>query len=617
MHGAETSIPGRFALATGEWPTRIEALDRLAGAHSRGIMTGGSIIAIIGALLALLAPLVFPFITIDEEEVVLRSFHTSTGLASLGLALATLAIGAYIYKKRTRSAGWAISVLSLGQIGLMAMTYANVWNLVPCQSMGLALCDPATGGLIDQSLVTLDSGMVFVILASVLSFFGGLVCVSAHAEYKKDERFLRVMLTWNGHIVLERVLFQPTPVTVGESDSNTFQLAAGGLQAHTLFKPIAADKYVLDVPKGLSGKVVVGGAQKDAEGISNTEISRNDQGVLSFDNGVDLVFQFTGAESGVLASEPGRDVGLAVSFSAVGAVMLVLMAAMIGGLNDSKRNKAEEQLEAKNRELIEISLEDQMPPTDEPKPEGDEDEKTAKKAANEEGKFGDPDKDPNKQSKVPKMEGKMTDKIDVKNLGIAKVLAGAQAGALGQIMAGDTGALNSKMAVAMNGEGSELTIGSGSGGMGFRGTGSGGGGDGMGRIHGLGNIDTGAGTGRNANIGIGRKSTKKVAKLNIAQGSSTGGCDKGDIAKNVRARASSLRQCYEIQLMSKPDLSGKLTVQWTINGEGSVTGQKLVDDTMKNNSVSDCVLRAISHIRFMKPEAGICVIQWPFVFNPG
>jgi hypothetical protein len=85
----------------------------------------------------------------------------------------------------------------------------------------------------------------------------------------------------------------------------------------------------------------------------------------------------------------------------------------------------------------------------------------------------------------------------------------------------------------------------------------------------------------------------------------------------VRARAASLRACYETQLMNKPDLAGKLTVQWTITGEGGVSGQKLVGDTLSNTSVSDCVLRAISHVRFAKPEAGICVIQWPFVFNPG
>ncbi len=578
-------------------------------------MTGASIIAIIGGLFALLGPMILPFITVDEDEVALRSFHVWTGQASLVLALAVILIGAYVLKKRVRKAGWGISVLSLVQIGLMALTYSKVWTVVPCASLKLGLCDPS-GGLIDQSLVTLDWGLAFVILASVVTFFAGLLCVTAHAEFKKEERFLRVMLTWNDEIVFERVFFQAQPVTIGEADENVFQLAAGGLAKHVLFKPLADDRYTLDIPKGITGTVQIDGVEKDADKLGSVEFKRNDAGSLSFDNGVDLKFLYTGAESGLLLGRSNRDVGLAVSFAGVAAVLLVVLVSMIGNLNAFRKKEADEQLEAKNKELIEIALEDQIPQPEE-KPEGQDEEKTAKKAGGEEGKFGDPDKE--KQSKVPKMEGKLTDKIDVKNLGIAKVLGGVQAqqGALGQIMAGDTGALNSKMAVAMNGDGSELVIGAGSGGMGFRGTGSGGGGDGLGRIHGLGNIDTGAGTGRNANIGIGRKSTKKVAKLNIAQGSSTGGCDKGDISKNVRARAASLRACYETQLMNKPDLAGKLTLQWTITGDGSVNGQKTVDDSLKNNAVSDCVLRAISHVKFAKPEAGICVIQWPFVFNPG
>ena len=69
--------------------------------------------------------------------------------------------------------------------------------------------------------------------------------------------------------------------------------------------------------------------------------------------------------------------------------------------------------------------------------------------------------------------------------------------------------------------------------------------------------------------------------------------------------------------MNKPDRNGKRTVQWTISGDGSVTGTKTVQDTMSNNAVTDCVLRSIGRIHFMKPEAGICVIQWPFVFSPG
>lgn len=583
-------------------------------------MSGGSILALIGVLIAFGGPLGLPFITVDEEEVALRSFHVLTGLGSMALALATFALAGFVWKKRRREPGWAISVLSLAQIALMALTYSNVWSLVPCKSQGMSLCDDATGGLIEGTLVTLDWGVVAVVFGSILSFFGGLIVVASHAEYKKEERFLRVMLTWSGHIVLERVFFVPRPVTVGEADDNVFQLAAGGMAKHTLLAPVAKDKYTLDVPKGLQGKVTIGGETKDAGGLGSIEVSKGDAGVLSFDNGVDLVFQFTGAEAGgLLGQSVGRDSGLLVSFASTAAIFLVVLTAMFTAADKKHRRDAEESLEEKNKELIEVTLEDKEEKTDEIKPEGDEDDTTGKKAGGEEGKFGDPDTDPNKTSKVPKMDGQMRDKIDVKNLGIAKVLGGQQAltGALGNIMAGDTGALNSKMAVAMSGEGSELVIGHGSGGMGFRGTGSGGGGEGYGRLHGLGAIDTGGGTGRNANIGIGRKSAKKVAKLNIAQGQSTGGCDKGDISKNVRARATAIRACYETQLLSKPDLQGKVTVQWTITSEGSVSNDKIVNDSLSNNAVTDCVLRAIRRIKFMKPEAGVCVIQWPFVFSPG
>lgn len=578
-------------------------------------MSGGSILALIGGLIALLAPIFLPFITVDEEEVALHSFQVTTGLASIGLAVLTIAVAAWILKSRKQPLGWAISIFSLVQIALMAITYSNVWALVPAKAMNMMMADPQTGGLIEGTLVTLDWGVALVSLASILSFFGGLLVVASHREFTKDERFLRLIVTWDNHMVYERVMFQPAPVTVGESDKALIQLAAGGISTHTLFQPAGPDKYKIDVPQAITGKVSIGGTQKEAAGLS-AEVQKGDAGVLNFDNDVAIAWQFTGAESGTLAAALGREPSLAVSFAATTAATMLLLLAMLIGNRGRHRAEADEELEKKGKELIEVSIEEieQKP---EEKPDGDEEEKTAKKAGGEEGKFGDPDKD--KPSKIPKMDGKMVDKIDVKNLGLAKVLGGIQAqnGALGQIMAGDTGALNSKMAVAMNGDGSELVIGGGAGGMGFRGTGSGGGGDGLGRIGGLGNVDTGGGTGRNANIGIGKKSAKKVAKINIASGMSTGGCDKGDIAKNVRARAATLRACYETALLAKPDLSGKITAQWTITTDGSVSGEKAVDDSMHNNAVSDCVLRSIKRIRFQKPEAGICVIQWPFVFSPG
>ncbi len=96
-----------------------------------------------------------------------------------------------------------------------------------------------------------------------------------------------------------------------------------------------------------------------------------------------------------------------------------------------------------------------------------------------------------------------------------------------------------------------------------------------------------------------------------------GGCDKADIAANVRARAATLRACYESQLFAQPDLNGRITVQWTIQSDGKVASLTAVEDTMHNAAVTQCVLRAIGRITFAKPAAGICVIQWPFAFTPG
>jgi hypothetical protein len=111
--------------------------------------------------------------------------------------------------------------------------------------------------------------------------------------------------------------------------------------------------------------------------------------------------------------------------------------------------------------------------------------------------------------------------------------------------------------------------------------------------------------------------TTRAAKRLSEHAKDGDGCDKGDISMKVRASAASLRACYETQLISRPTLAGKVTVRWTINGAGKVENDKVVDDSMNNSAVSDCVQRTIRRIHFSKPAVGVCVIQWPFVFNPG
>jgi hypothetical protein len=580
-------------------------------------MSGGSILAAIGALVALVGANALPFITVDQQEVALRSLHVSTGLLASVLALAVGGLDVAVWRTRKRFLGWIVAGLSLLQVVLLALTYADVWNLVPCQAMGLQACDPKTGGLIAETLVTLDVGLVVAVLGAFASFFGGLLVVAAHREYSRDDRFLRLILTWDGHLVWERVLFQPAPVTVGESDDCSIQVAIGGLARHTLLQPQARETYLLDVPDGVLGQLSVAGHTKDVRGLDGAvAIGRGDAGVLQFENDLALAFQFTGAASGVLSvGGSGRDRGLLISFAGVAAVALLAVTSLLAQRHALRRG-ADEDLAAKTPATIELALEDDTT-SDAIQPEGDEEDTTGKKAAGEEGKFGDPDK--TRPSKTAQRDGPLRDKIDVRKLGIAKVLGGQQAhpGALGTVLAGETGTLQTKLAAAMAGDGAEVEIGEGAEGMGFRDIGKGGGGTTCGRVRGNSPLDTGGGIGRKADIGMGHKKPKQVPPVNLDHLGATGGCDRGDIEKAVRSRAATIRACYETQLLPQPDLGGKMTLRWTISGDGTVTNARLIEDGVGNDRVGDCVLRAIHRARFVALEAGTCVVQWPFLFLSG
>jgi hypothetical protein len=246
-----------------------------------------------------------------------------------------------------------------------------------------------------------------------------------------------------------------------------------------------------------------------------------------------------------------------------------------------------------------------------------EDDSTAKKAEDEEGKFGDPEEEPDKESKIPKNEGKMVDKIDPKKVGLNDLLSTNKLGgseAIANILDSNVDGFSNKIAVAMAGEGSEFVLGHGAGGLGFKGTGSGGGGEGgYGRIHGMGKIDTGGGMGVKA--GLGKKGSKRVGKIKVGSGATRGFCAKGHIKSVVRRRAGAIRACYEKRLQLKPDLKGKIQVRWTIALDGKTTSVSVTSNTLGDSKVSNCVARVLRRMRFRKPEGGICVVQWPFVFN--
>jgi hypothetical protein len=180
-------------------------------------------------------------------------------------------------------------------------------------------------------------------------------------------------------------------------------------------------------------------------------------------------------------------------------------------------------------------------------------------------------------------------------------------------------------------DGASLTTGDygggGLGGAGGFGDGGGGGGFGAGGAFGMGGMGGMGGgmggiggadaerAGRMASAGLKDRSRRRTSRMNLGSGGVSGFCKKKNVKSTVSRRAAAIRSCYEMALQINPNLKGKITVKWTISLSGKVEGVQIVGNTVKNKKVEQCMRKVIGRMRFKKPQGGICVIKWPFVFS--
>ncbi|MFB6263311.1 MAG: AgmX/PglI C-terminal domain-containing protein [Bradymonadaceae bacterium] len=449
-----------------------------------------------------------------------------------------------------------------------------------------------------------------------------------------EQQSLRVALIWNQNVYQERTFTQtsdPT-VTVGDEEGSDFDVASPSFPDQLEMFERGDGGYVVRIPDTLEGTFAIGGDEQSLEELAESgqavsvdtaytdegtadiyevQLGMGDWGLLHFDERTDLYFQVMSQPVAV----PGR--GLA-SFDKTLAGMLALallahLAFLLVAFLAYDVNPALEQRKIPDR-FVKIMVQKVEDPLKKKKKKDASEDTTAKKAGGEEGKFGNPDKKM-PESKVPKVDGPKKKKIDVKNIGVNKMLASKNLGkgALKDIFGNQDG-FNSKMKVAMSGEGSQLQVGRGAGGMGLRGTGSGGGGEGFGRVHGLGKVDTGGGQGTGAAIGTKKE---KDVEPNVERGTPKIGdfCDRSDIRKTVQSKSAAIQYCYEKQLQLNPKLKGKVVAQWKVNLDGSVKSTSIASSTLNNRKVESCITRVIKRMRFQKPDGGICVINYPFVFS--
>jgi len=578
-------------------------------------MKVGHIVSIVGALLYLAGALFMPWQEFDLAGVEATSIEAhALGLVFAGLAALTVASSVLAFI--TGRAGITARVNVIAAIFLLGWVVvssaARTWgyHLMPFEEVGMGV------------------GFVMGIWGAVLVGGGAAVVLASMPRWDETTSFLRLVVSAKERPIQDIVVYEPRIVHVRDELKPEARNALSDLQMRlpsfrvtregdcSMALPDTSARVTLNAQER-SFSDLLRHSHRGPHGQRFAELKHGDRGSVALGEGAAVQFEF-------VRPVPGRSPVPLIFWTEITAFAMVALLffggiflySILGWEVDYEReipatekrdpNITAELLEDKKEEKIVEIVEAEIP-----EPE------VSKKAGGEEGKFGDPEIAPQIESKIPRMDGKMVDKIDAKNIGLNEILnsANGPASAIAEVLNGDVASMSSKLAVAMGGEGSEFVVGHGANGMGFTGDGSGGGGDGVGRIQGMGDIDTGGGPGVKA--GIGDKGKKRVGKMDLGSSQASGFCKKSNIESVVRRRAGAIRACYEQRLQVKKELKGKLTVRWTIDTEGAVSAASASADTIGDGETSNCVMRHIRRMRFEKPEGGICVVQWPFVFSPG
>lgn len=95
-----------------------------------------------------------------------------------------------------------------------------------------------------------------------------------------------------------------------------------------------------------------------------------------------------------------------------------------------------------------------------------------------------------------------------------------------------------------------------------------------------------------------------------------GALDRSVIDSYIKRNLAKIRWCYEKELAKNDNIGGRIVINFTITGTGSVSTSKVHRTTMGNNNVEDCIASTVRQIRFPSPKGGgIVVVTYPFVFK--
>lgn len=426
-----------------------------------------------------------------------------------------------------------------------------------------------------------------------------------------------------GHTLLS-IIHTPTPrtMTFGEKKSDDFFISSDYLPSPSY--PVVTGKgsqFVVHFTDKMQGKVDTNGSTETFEKLAKGgKVSSDSSGfglpleknmAATYEFG-DITYYFRHVDEEKLDRVPfTKTIDYPITILLV--IFLLIYSLMTVYLKRLPPPEVADILDAPDRfaKLILEPVELEEPP---PPPEEELMKDSAEKSIGEEGKIGE------EEAVIDKTEGSAKKRLEDEKVANEAGILGALdrgmenmdrlfgGGGLGAGLEKNLGMLDGISGLDMRG----------AGGLGSRGSGLGGGGMALG-IGGLGTRGRGGGKG-GARYGFGAAGDlqKRAAKLDIQVGNPDirGALDKSIIARIIKKHYSQIRYCYQKELNKNPNLYGKISINFTISPQGTVSKSTVRVSTMKNNEVEQCVANTIRRIIFPQPKGGgIVVVTYPFIFK--
>jgi hypothetical protein len=133
---------------------------------------------------------------------------------------------------------------------------------------------------------------------------------------------------------------------------------------------------------------------------------------------------------------------------------------------------------------------------------------------------------------------------------------------------------------------------------------------------GLGSIGTIGGSGFGSGQGRLGSGSRNPPRVRMGATSVRGRLPPEVVQRIVRQNFGRFRLCYESGLKRDPKLEGRVSVNFVIGRDGSVSSVK-GDGTVPDKAVVGCISRAFYGLSFPQPEGGIVTVTYPILLSPG